>query len=145
MNLQQYKIATTHLPNRPALSQCMRLFSPKLYSALQPRNPMKAHMNRYAYMSARLLLALMLVATCMPALAVSQEAPRRPELSAETLIKATRAALAKGELEDAEFLLQGIKPGEGMYDDLDFLYGSIAMKREDWQTAHHPVPRHADP
>ena len=43
--------------------------------------------------------------------------------------------MAKGELEDAEFLLQGIKPGEGNADDLDFLYGSIAMAREDWQTA----------
>ena len=93
---------------------------------------MNAHMNRYANMLARLLLALMLVATGMPALA--QETPR-PELSAETLIKAARAALAKGELEDAEFPLQGIKPGEGNVDDLNFLYGSIAMAREDWQTA----------
>ena len=56
-------------------------------------------------------------------------------MSAETLIEAARAALAKGELEDAEFLLQGIKPGEGNIDDLDFLYGSIAMARKDWQTA----------
>ena len=95
---------------------------------------MNAHMNRYANMLARLLLALLLVATGMPALAVAQETPR-PELSAETLIKAARAALAKGELEDAEFLLQGIKPGEGNVDDLNFLYGSIAMAREDWQTA----------
>ena len=43
--------------------------------------------------------------------------------------------MAKGELEDAEFLLQGVRPGEGNADDLDFLYGSIAMAREDWQTA----------
>ena len=93
-------------------------------------------MNRYAIMSARmLLLAVMLAATGMPTTAVSQEAPRRSELSAETLIEAARAALAKGELEDAEFLLQGVKPGEGNMDDLDFLYGSIAMAREDWQTA----------
>ena len=113
-------------------------------SARQPFNPMKAHMNRYANMLARLLLALMLVATGMPALAVAQETTR-PELSAEVLIETARAALAKGELEDAEFLLKGIKPGEGNIDDLDFLYGSIAMAREDWQSRHRPVPRHADP
>ena len=91
-------------------------------------------MNRYANLLAGLLLALMLATIGMSALAVAQETPRR-ELSAETLIKAARAALAKGELEDAEFLLQGVKPGEGNIDDLDFLYGSIAMAREDWQTA----------
>ena len=96
---------------------------------------MKAHMNRYATMLARLLLVLMLVAVGMPVTGVSQEAPRRPELSVEVLIEAARGALAKGELEDAEFLLQGVKPGEGNIDDLDFLYGSIAMAREDWQTA----------
>ena len=103
-------------------------------SARQPFNPMKSHMNRYATMLARILLALMLVATGLPALAVAQETPR-PELSTETLIEAARAALAMGELEDAEFLLKGVKPGEGNVDDLDFLYGSIAMAREDWQTA----------
>ena len=103
-------------------------------SACHPFNPMKTHMNRYANMLAGLLLALMLATIGMSALAVAQETPR-PELSAETLIKAARAALAKGELEDAEFLLQGVKPGEGNIDDLDFLYGSIAMAREDWQTA----------
>ena len=86
-------------------------------------------------MLARLLLPLMLAATGMPATAVAQEALRLSELPAETLIEAARAALAKGELEDAEFLLRGIKPGEGNIDDLDFLYGSIAMAREDWQTA----------
>ena len=91
---------------------------------------MKANMNRYANMLARLLLALMLATIGMSALAVAQETPR-PELSAETLIEAARAALAKGELEDAEFLLKGIKLGEGNIDDLNFLYGSIAMARED--------------
>ena len=98
-------------------------------------NPTKAHMNRYPNMLAGILLALMLVAGGIPRLAVAQEAPRRSELSAETLIEAARTALAKGELEDAVFLLQGVKPGEGNIDDLDFLYGSIAMAREDWQTA----------
>ena len=96
---------------------------------------MNVHMSRYATMLPRMLLALMLVATGVPALAVAQEAPRRSELSAEILIEAARAALTKGELEDAEFLLRGIKPGEGNADNLDFLYGSIAMAREDWQTA----------
>ena len=92
-------------------------------------------MNWCQGLLARLLLALMLAPIGMPAQAEAQEAPRRSELSAESLIEAARAALAKGELEDAEFLLRGIKPGEGNVDDLDFLYGSIAMAREDWQTA----------
>ena len=59
----------------------------------------------------------------------------RQELSAETLIKAARAALAKGNLEDAEFLLDGVRPGEGNVDDLDFLHGTIAAKRGDWESA----------
>ena len=104
-------------------------------SAHQPFNPTNAHMSWYQGLLARILLALMLAAAAVPGLAVAQEAPRRSELSAETLIETARAALAKGELEDAEFLLRGIKPGEGNVDDLDFLYGSIAMAREDWQTA----------
>ena len=104
-------------------------------SARQLFNPMKAHMNRYQGLLARILLALMLAAAAMPGLAVAQEAPPRSELSAETLIETARAALAKGELEDAEFLLRGVKPEEGNIDDLDFLHGSIAMAREDWQTA----------
>ena len=65
-------------------------------SARQLFNPMKAHMNRYATMLARILLALMLAAAAMPALAVAQEAPRRSELSAETLIETARAALGQG-------------------------------------------------
>ena len=96
---------------------------------------MKAHMNRYATTLGRLLLVLILATIAIPALAVAQETPRRSELSTEVLIEATRAALAKGELEDAEFLLQGVTPEGGNIDDLDFLYGSIAMAREDWQTA----------
>ena len=104
-------------------------------SARQSFNPTKAHMNRYRGLLARILLALMVAAAAIPGLAVAQEAPRRSELSADLLIETARAALAKGELEDAEFLLGGIKPGEGNIDDLDFLYGSIAMARKDWQTA----------
>ena len=59
----------------------------------------------------------------------------RPELGAEALIEAARAALAKGAPDDAEFLLKGVAPGEGDADDLDFLHGSIAMARGDWETA----------
>ena len=44
-------------------------------------------------------------------------------------------ALDKGELDDAEFLLEGVKPGEGDIDDLDFLHGWIALRRGDWQIA----------
>ena len=101
-------------------------------------------MNRYANMFARLLLALMLAHIGMPALAIAQETAR-PELSAKTLIEAARAALSKGELEDAEFLLQGVKPGEGNIDDLDFLYGSIADGAGGLANSHRPVPHHADP
>ena len=54
---------------------------------------------------------------------------------AEALIKAARTAVSKGELDDAEFLLEGVKPGEGDIDDLDFLHGSIALRRGDWQAA----------
>ena len=73
----------------------------------------------------------------MPTLAVAQEAPSPiPSCPPRSLIEAARAALAKGELEDAEFLLQGVKPGEGNMQTIwTFLYGSIAMAREDWQTA----------
>ena len=134
LNSLHFEIATMHLPERPDLSQCIHLSSLRRCSARQPYNQAKAHMNRYTNMLARLLLALLLATIGMPALAVAQETPR-PELSAETLIETARAALAKGELEDAEFLLKGIKPGEGNIDDLDFLYGSIAMAREDWQAA----------
>ena len=38
-------------------------------------------------------------------------------------------------MDDAEFLLEGVKPGEGDIDDLDFLHGSIALQRGDWQAA----------
>ena len=82
-------------------------------SSRQPLNPMKAHMNRYTTVLAGILLALMLAAVGMPALVAAQEAPR-PELSAETLIETARAALAKGELEDAEFLLQASSREKGM-------------------------------
>ena len=91
-------------------------------------------MRGYTRPFGAVLLALVL-AFSVAAEAAGTQAPPRPPISAETLIETARAALAKGELEDAEFLLRGIKPGEGNIDDLDFLYGSIAMAREDWQTA----------
>ena len=81
-----------------------------------------------------MLLALAL-AISAAAGAVEVQAPPRPELSAETLIETARKALAKGELDDAEFLLEGVRPGEGDVDDLDFLHGTIAAKRGDWEAA----------
>ena len=80
------------------------------------------------------LLALVLAFSLAAGAAESSESPR-PELSAEALIETARAALDKGDLDDAEFLLEGVKPGEGDVDDLDFLWGTIAAKRSDWQTA----------
>ena len=91
-------------------------------------------MRGYTRPFGAVLLALVF-AFAVAAEAAETQAQPRPQISAETLIETARAALAKGELEDAEFLLGGIKPGEGNIDDLDFLYGSIAMAREDWQTA----------
>ena len=91
-------------------------------------------MNRCTNALARTLLAAMLVVACLPGYAQTQEEPGA-ELTAENLIEVARAALAKGNLEDAEFLLEGVKPGQGNIDDLDFLYGSIAMARGDWETA----------
>ena len=91
-------------------------------------------MRRYTMLLGAMLLMLSLASAVTPDPVGAQETPRT-ELSAETLIEAARAALAKGELEDAEFLLGGIKPGDGNIDDLDFLYGLIAMARKDWQTA----------
>ena len=91
-------------------------------------------MNRWTNALAGMLLAAMLAVVALPGHAETQE-ERRPELSAETLIETARKALAKGNLEDAEFLLEGVKPGEGNVDDLDFLHGTIAAKRGDWETA----------
>ncbi|MCY4549857.1 MAG: surface lipoprotein assembly modifier [Defluviicoccus sp.] len=81
-----------------------------------------------------LLLAFVLLSST-GAVAATQTAPPRPELSAETLIEAARVALARGVLDDAQFLLDGVKPGEGDIDAVDFLRGTIAAKRGDWQEA----------
>ena len=94
----------------------------------------KVRMSRYTSLISRMLLALILAVAIVSGPAEAQEAPR-PELSAETLIEAARAALAKGAPDDAAFLLKGVKPGEGDIDDLDFLYGSIAMARGEWEAA----------
>ena len=91
-------------------------------------------MRRNARPFGAVLLAL-IFAFSLAAGAAEVQAPPRPELSAETLIETARAALVKGELDDAEFLLEGVPPGEGDVDDLDFLHGTIAAKRGDWEAA----------
>ena len=89
-------------------------------------------MRRYTGPFGALLLALVLAFSVAAGAAQAQP---RPELSAETLIEAARAALAEDKLDDAEFLLDGVRPGEGDIDDLDFLHGTIAAKRGEWQEA----------
>ena len=91
-------------------------------------------MRRYAALIAPLFLALIVTKAIAPGPAEAQQQPQ-PAIPAETLIETARAALAKGELDDAELLLDGVAPDEGNIDDLDFLYGTIALKRGDWQTA----------
>ena len=91
-------------------------------------------MNRWTKALARMLLAATLAAACAPAHAETPEEPTAAP-TAGNLIEAARAALARGNLEDAEFLLEGVGPGEGNVDDLDFLHGSIAMARGDWEAA----------
>ena len=83
---------------------------------------------------ARTLLVLMLAAAVVPGSAWAQDTTRS-SIPAKTLIEAARAALAVGALGDAETLLEGVNAQTEHLDDLDFLYGSIAMAREDWQTA----------
>ena len=86
-------------------------------------------MDRYAACLAAALFALALSA----APGSTQDPP--PGIAPESLIEAARAALDAGELDDAELLLEGVEPGEGNVDDLDFLHGSIALRRGDWQGA----------
>ena len=86
---------------------------------------------------ARAALAAMLLVVVLvlePGVSAAQERSQA-ELSPESLIEAARAALAAGEAEDAALLLEGIEPGEGHIDDVDFLWGSVAMQRGDWQAA----------
>ena len=82
---------------------------------------------------ARIAVVLLLAVATAPGLAGAQEP--QPEIPAETLIEAARAALAQGELDDAELLLDGVEPGEENIDDLDFLYGTIALMRGEWEAA----------
>ena len=91
-------------------------------------------MHRYTSLFGVLLLALLL-APAVAAEAAAAQTPPRPQISAEILIKTARAALAKGKVDDAELLLKGVKPGEGNIDDLDFLHGTIALARKNWQAA----------
>ena len=91
-------------------------------------------MSRYVKWHALMLLAPLLIVAAAPGLAWAQEAPP-PEISTELMIEAARAALAKGELDDAEFLLEGVEPNKRNIDDLDFLHGSIALRRGEWQAA----------
>ena len=88
-------------------------------------------MSRWAIRFASVLLLAIVVALGM---AGAQETAS-PAVSTETLIETARAALAKGEVDDAAFLLEGIEAGEGDVDELDFLHGMIAMQRGDWQAA----------
>lgn len=82
-------------------------------------------------------ILLMLLAAVVLGTVPGQLQAQEPslELSADALIEAARAALVAGEPDDAAFLLEGVTPGEGNLDDLDFLHGSIALLRGDWQTA----------
>ena len=89
-------------------------------------------MRRCVRSLAPMLLVLALAAGTGPA---AGREPARPAPSAEALIEAARAALARGEADDAEFLLEGVEPGEGDADDLDFLRGTVAMARGEWREA----------
>ena len=95
---------------------------------------MRRYMNLLNLFGAAILTALLLAIGISP-LPVGAQQTQRTGVSAETLIEAARAALAKGKLDDAEFLLKGVKPGEGNIDDLDFLHGTIALARRNWQDA----------
>ena len=87
-----------------------------------------------ATLFSRMMLALLLAITAAPGPAGAQE-PQQSAIPAETLIETARAALAAGALDDAELLLDGVVPSDEHIDDLDFLYGTIAMARGDWETA----------
>ena len=80
----------------------------------------------------RILFALMVAIVIAPGPSGAQP---RSSIPAETLLEAGRAALAAGALDDAEILLEGIDPREANIDELDFLHGSIAVGRGDWEAA----------
>ena len=85
-------------------------------------------------MALRISLVLALSCALLVGLAAAQE-EQLPVPPAEQLIAAARAALAAGNPDDAALLLEGVKAGDGDVDDLDFLYGSIALQRDDWPAA----------
>ena len=93
-------------------------------------------MSRFTGLVTRLVVLFALcIGMALAAGPAGAEEERPAEFTAETLIEAARAALAQGEPDDAEFILDGLKPGEGDVDAVDFLRGSIAMQRGEWQTA----------
>ena len=88
----------------------------------------------------RLVLVVALAASLPHGPAAAEEPPTppdqpAPELTVEVLVEAARAALNAGNVDDAAFLLEGVEAGEGNVDDLDFLWGTIAMARGEWQEA----------
>ena len=99
-------------------------------------------MKRSMSVLARLVVSLSLtfalalaLGTALAAVPAGAEEERPAQLSAEALLEAARAALAQGNVDDAAFLLEGVRPGEGDIDDVDFLHGSIALHRGEWQAA----------
>ena len=80
----------------------------------------------------RILFALMVAIVIAPGPSGAQP---RSSIPAETLLEAGRAALAAGQLDDAEILLEGVDPRESNIDELDFLHGSIAVGRGNWEAA----------
>ena len=69
----------------------------------------------------------------------SREAPPYPDcfdfLSRRPVPDESAARLVHRTKVPMNLLLEGVKPGEGNVDDLDFLHGTIAAKRGDWETA----------
>ena len=91
-------------------------------------------MTSFKSLLARALLALPLFVVTVLGPTRAEEPPSF-EISAQSLIEAAKAALVKDAVDDAEFLLEGVTPDDGNIDDLDFLYGTIALERGDWQSA----------
>ena len=89
--------------------------------------------------SGSLAAVVLLLALAPPAPLCAQETTDDGQAPAEVppsmLIEAARAALAAGETDDAALLLDGVPPGQGDPDDLDFLRGSIALQQSDWPAA----------
>ena len=96
------------------------------------------HMSMCMRWLTRMVLALALAAAVASSPAGAEEPPpEQPqlELTPDLLIEGARAALDAGNVDHAAFLLEGVEPGEGDIDDLDFLWGTIALARGEWQEA----------